>query len=259
VKKERSRSYPVLDLGTAYEILVGRLKSIETSSLDRDALAGVLGYSAAYGGIAARKISALVQYGMLDYRDGYYVLSPRACRLQSCENGSKEFLSALQVTLEKPTLFRSILSQYRPVGRIPEDLARVLTEKYGITARASEDAEAVFIRSAIFAQVLDVEGQFREITKSASLPEKEFASSAAPRREEAPRPALPLPVDSYRSASLTLPPNMTASDLEILEKRLQFEIENGTLWRYLGLKKSSVAKTLADVDNVVPIRPFRET
>lgn len=267
MKKERSRSYPVLDLGLAYEILVVRLARLGSSRLDREALAEILGYSSAGGGIAARKISALVQYGMLDYRDDLYELSPRAHRLQSFEAGSEEFLTAVRVALEKPALFKSILARYRPLGRIPEDLARVLTEHYGITARASEDAEAVFIRSAQFAGVLDAEGHFREAPKSPARPVREFVAPSPPQATEIPRLPFPLPIKGGRAAGLQFPPEMTGRDLEILEKRLQFEIENGTLWDYLGLEKpvatpaqiSVKEQTPAGTDKVVPMRPFRET
>src|SRR5262249_17826326 len=115
----------------------------------------------------------------------------------------------------------------------------------------------------IFAQVLDAEGRFRQIAQSPTLPELEAPSLPQPRRTEAMRPPFPLPLDSYRSVSLSFPPDMSASDLEILEKRLQFEIHNGMLWRYLGLKKSAQSSAgkqdSADTGKVVPIRPLRES
>ncbi len=81
------------------------------------------------------------------------------------------------------------------------------------------------------------------------------------------KPPLSFPVSVGRSAELEFPPDMSAKDLEILEKRLRFEIENGTLWDYLGLKKglanpvqsSTEGQGPASPDNVVPIRPIRET
>ncbi|HEY4594429.1 MAG TPA: hypothetical protein VIJ61_18560 [Thermoanaerobaculia bacterium] len=267
MKKERSRSYPVLDLEAAYEILIGRLTALGSSRRDREALAEALGYSSAGGGMAARKISALVQYGMIDYRDGLYELSLRGHRLQGSEAGSEERLSSLQGTLEKPALFRSILSRYRPVGRIPGDLARVLTEQYGITASASEEAEAVFIRSAVFAGVLDAEGRFREAQQSPSPAERAPISPLQPQAEVARKPPFPFPVSEGRSVELVFPPDMTVNDLKILERRLQREIEDGTLWDYLSLKKpianptqsSAEEQAPAGTDNVVPIRPLRES
>lgn len=245
MKKERSRSFPVLDLGTAYEVLVRRLAGLGTAKVERDALAKILGYSSAGGGIAARKISALVQYGILDYRDGLYELSSRAHRIQSFRVGTKDFLAAARVALEKPALFRSILSRYRPVGRIPEALAQVLTDHYGITARASEEAETVFVRSALFAEVLDAEGRFREIEESPvslsgePLPRpqsnaegKMLPGSPAPSEE-----GYPLPITGRRCARLILPLSMSAKDLEMLEQKLLSDIKSGVLWDYLGIEK----------------------
>ena len=278
MKKERSRSYPVLDLGTAYEILVGKLSPLGSTRLDRDALAEVLGYSSAGGGIAARKISALIQYGMLEYRDELYELSSRGHRLQNFEVGTEEFLKAVRVALEKPALFKSILAKYRPIGQLPEDLAQVLTERYGITARASGDAEAVFLRSAIFARVMDAEGRFCEPALSFALPERERAVSLSPtqpRAEEVPLPeptkpseeGYPLPITGRRVAWLKMSSSMSAKDVEMLEENLLQDIKNGRLWDYLGVEKLIMSpvqaggekEPAADTGNVVPIRPHRET
>jgi hypothetical protein len=237
MKKERSRAYPVLDLETAFGILIGKLSQFRDTRLDRDALAETLGYSSAGGGIAARKVSALVQYGMIDSRDGLYELSARGHRLQRFKPGTEDFLNAARLALEKPSLFRSLLTRYRPQGRIPEDLARVLTEHYGITERASEDAEGVFIRSAVFAGVLDAEGRFREIAKNRVRPAREVGVAPPPQPEGGEKSSFPIPLTGQREAGLDFPPDMSARDLEILEARLRFEIESGTLWAYLGLTK----------------------
>jgi hypothetical protein len=119
----------------------------------------------------------------------------------------------------------------------------------------------------MFARVLDVDGRFLQITESlVSTEGKKSVPDPRSQLGESPKPPFPLPVDSYRSANLAFPSSMSAGDLEILEKRLQFEIENGTLWRYLGLKKPVVNPVQISVeeqapmsaDNVVPMRPLRE-
>ncbi|MFL6193142.1 MAG: hypothetical protein ACJ75H_03135, partial [Thermoanaerobaculia bacterium] len=162
MKNERSRLYPILNLGTVHEILTGPLAGLCDSQADRTGLAGLLGYASGDGGLAARKLSALVQFGVLDRHDGVYRISILGTRLQVLRPGTDEFRRAAQAALERPALFRKILDQYRPQGRIPEDLARVLAEGYGITPRASHDAEEVFIRSARFAQAIDGQGRFLE-------------------------------------------------------------------------------------------------
>ncbi len=270
MKKERSRAYPILDLGSAQEILRGRLADLGNSRLNRDALAEILGYSSGKGGVAARKASSLVQYGMLDCQSGHYQLSRLGHRLQGLSTGTEELFRVIRFALESPVLFRSILSRYRPQGRIPEDLARVLTEHYGITERASEDAEGVFIRSAMFAEVLDAEGRFLEASASPAPPRRELAPLLerridAPSGPESPKPpeGYPVPLTAGRVATLEFPPQVSVEELETLETKLLSDIQSGWLWVYLGLKKpvanpaqgSAEKQDSTEPDNVVPIRP----
>src|SRR5690349_8145864 len=109
MKRERSTAYPVLDLPTAYRILRRDLSDLGTAELTRDQLAKRLGYQAAVGGLAARKIGALVHYGLLNRRADRYGLSPLGLRLQSLDLDSSEFPSAIRAALERPALFRSLL------------------------------------------------------------------------------------------------------------------------------------------------------
>jgi len=273
MKKARSRAYPILDLREACAILTGKLAGLGDSTLDRNALAEILGYASGSGGVAARKVGCLVQYGMLERKDGHYKMSRLGHRLQSLTAGTEEFLRVSGIALERPVLFNSVLARYRPQGRVPEDLARVLTEHYGITARASKDAEGVFIRSALFAKVLDVEGRFLEDSSSPLSPERDLASPPEPQIEVAHSPenlkppkGYPLPLTGERVARLKFPPQVSARELEILEARLLSDIGSGRLWDYLGLEKPVANPTQGseekqgsiEADNVVPIRPHRE-
>src|SRR5262249_29168984 len=118
-KKERSRAYPLVDLQVANELLRTKLTALGEASVDRDDLAKTLGYSSAQGGVAARKIGALVQYGLLTRQSKLYRMSRLGRQLLSLKAGSPDFKSALQVALEGPMLFRQLLERYRPEGRLP--------------------------------------------------------------------------------------------------------------------------------------------
>ncbi len=244
-KKERSRAYPLVDLKTADEILRGPVKTLGTASFDRQALAKALGYSSAEGGVAARKIGALVQYGLLDRHTKLFQISLLGRRLQSLAPADPGYHLALGAALERPALFRQILRRYRPVGRLPENLARILVQDYGITARACAEAEAVFVRSAWFADVLDEEGRLRDQPKGepTSPPQSlESPPIPSPSYEPGTNP-YDIPLTAGRRATLEFPAGMTREDLVWLERRLRQALKEGALWAFLAFEKPADAST----------------
>lgn len=260
--KKRSRAYPVLDLGAAYELLCGKLAAFGDREVDREVLAASLGYNSSGGGVAARKISALVQYGLLDRLSGRYGLSHRGRRLQALDPASDEFLASIQTALGRPALFQEILEKYRPVGWVPGDLDRVLVLEFGITDRASEDAASIFLRSARFARVLDARGSFLGSKSLLPVPSDEVHSfSATPLLEEQ-MPAgdapdelsMQLPLSDKKFAKLTLPVSMTEEDVGLLIDRLRFELDNDRLKKYLGLDKGRVTAFPRRGSSTAPLR-----
>lgn len=159
MKRARSTAYPVLDLAAAYRILRQDLAALGSAEFDRDEIAKKIGYHDGLGGLAARKVGALVHYNILVRRGSRYGLSPLGLRLQDLDIRDVEFSSTIRAALEQPTLFRMILDRYRGVGRVPGSLASDLAA-LGITEKASADAEQIFRNSALFAGVLDTEGVF---------------------------------------------------------------------------------------------------
>ncbi|HXU34566.1 MAG TPA: hypothetical protein VN851_28655 [Thermoanaerobaculia bacterium] len=155
----RSRSYPVIDLETAQRLLNEQLEGVGTLALTRSAIAVHLGYSHGEGGMAGRKLGALVQFGLLERRTGKYSLSSLGLRMQSHSSKKSERIQTLRTTLQKPPLFKNVLRYIEYIGTVPDDLAPVLAEKFGITEKASGDAAGVFLRSARFAEVLDPWGK----------------------------------------------------------------------------------------------------
>lgn len=254
-ERERSRSYPVVDLEGALELL-GGLASLEAEKADRKTLTKLLGYTSGSGGVAARKVGALVQYGLIDRHAGSYCLSLRASRLRRASNGSAEYRAAVQATLERPPLFGWILERYRRTGRIPDNLDEVLAREYGVTARASQEAANVFLRSARFADVLDFEGNFVEASSSPAINTRKPLDGGKPTTVQAPAASdtpdtwkgrLDLPLTNRRTAWLVFPSILTEEDVEVLERRLRFELEAETLRKYVIIDSKS-----AD-GNVIPV------
>jgi hypothetical protein len=227
MKRARSTAYPVLDLAAAYRILRQNLAGIGTAELDRDEIARKIGYIDAQGGLAARKVGALVHYGLLVRRGSRYGLSPLGLHLQGLDIRDAEFHSAIRSAFEQPALFRLILDRFRSVGRIPPSLPLEL-ETFGITKKASSDAVEVFRSSALFAGVLDTEGFFnpalaapssisstQEAKPPAQEPEEDDGVTVTEREVEKVKVVLILP--RGRKASLVLPQPFDIDDYRALK------------------------------------------
>jgi hypothetical protein len=228
MKRERSTAYPVLDLATAYRILRQDLAGLGTAELDRDDIARKLGYQAAWGGLAARKIGALVHYGLLNRRASRYGLSPLGLRLQNLDLGDPEFSSAICAALEHPTLFKALLGRYRELGRLPTNFAQELA-KFGITERASADVAAVFRDSALFAGVLDTDELFRSkamrstpVSPALKPPQEQESLPEKGRLQESSEDwyEFPLLLSNGKTGYLMLPTRMEPDDLVALKDAL---------------------------------------
>jgi hypothetical protein len=165
MSKQRSRAYPGVTLRVACGLLRERLGNLGSEWVERGALAVLLGYQTGEGGIAARKIAALVHFGLLERSEKGYRLSDAGKKIQEVAESSPEFLDTVRSALKKPALFAGILARFRSGGRIPrQELRRVLTEELGITEQAREDAAEVFVESARFAGVLGPDGTLLDLS-----------------------------------------------------------------------------------------------
>lgn len=259
MKRARSTAYPVLDLAAAYRILRQDLEGLGAAELDRDEIAKRIGYNDALGGLAARKVGALVHYGLFVRRGSRYGLSPLGLRLQNLDIRDAEFPSAIRTALEHPLLFKAILDRHRAGGRIPRSLAADLAA-FGITEKASADAEDVFRSSALFAGVLDTEGIFSPapMAKSAALPPPEthydLGASKARDSEEI---EISLLLSKGRKGKLILPQPFGAQDYLALKEA--FLAQYKLLKRHLEIeipatrKNDARAKTKPQ-DSSLPLR-----
>jgi hypothetical protein len=160
-RKLRSRAYPVIPLEEALELLKQQTEVLGWGYHDRNAIAQALGYVGGNSGIAARKIAALVHFGLLGLRSSLYSPTSLAHRILEVTEGNRP-RAALQAACLNPSIFREIIQRYELVGRIPRQLAAALTMDHGIQDNAREEAARVFMASAVFAGILEGNGAFRE-------------------------------------------------------------------------------------------------
>jgi len=134
-------------------------REVGKGSHDRHSMAKALGYKSGVG-LAARKVAALVQYGLLKRAPkGRYEPTELADALLHPRTDT-EYTETLTRAFESPALFFDLLQRFRDDGRIPNQLANILVRDHGITRDASETAAKSFIESARFAGAIDENNDF---------------------------------------------------------------------------------------------------
>lgn len=246
-RRERSKANPVLTLREAEDALGKVRRELGTGAWDRDPVAQALGHAHGRGGLAARKVSALTQYGLLRRRNGRYSFTPLGDALVHPRD-EEEHRWALREALAQPALFAALLERYAAEPQIPRRLHHVLVRDHGITDAASGRAAEIFLRSGRYAGVLDAEGRVLiPLPGAAEEAPGAAEESATPSTSRAlGTPALPVavpaarleevsgaPAEEARSqrfeialgpgrrAVLELPAEIRARDLEVLRKQLE--------------------------------------
>lgn len=241
-RKARSRAYPALSLREAADAVTHLRGVLGGGAWDRQPLAEALGHRNAAGGPGARKIAALTQFGLLRRRNGRYSFTELGETLALFRD-QDELGGALRQALRQPPLFAALCRRYEPEGRLPSQLHHALVRDHGITPAASGLAAEIFLRSAQYAGVVDVEGRFvatAPVTASPASPAagpeiaaaREVREAGSPERptrarradEEALAPGqqrFEIALGGGRRAVLVLPASPTSRDLALLRKQLE--------------------------------------
>jgi hypothetical protein len=158
--KLRSRAYPAVSLPEAVELLRRLAAAADFGRQDRERVYAALGHAGGKNGVAARKLSALGQFGLLAQNGGLYSATPLGDRLLE-ERDLQRLRALLREACRNPVLFQEIFVRYEPVGRVPWPLARALRLDHGIQENAQDEVAQIFMASARHAEILDGDGQFR--------------------------------------------------------------------------------------------------
>lgn len=163
-KKERSRAYPVMPLEEA----LTRIESINRNlgingQFNRESLAVGMGYTS-LNGASARRVAALVHYGLLNRDKDQYSLSPLAKQyLLPVNEGDKE--AATREAALSPTLFGEIYDTFK--GQvIPKQFVNRLIQEFGIQQKAAPDVERIFKATVEIAGILQSNGILSDETTS---------------------------------------------------------------------------------------------
>jgi hypothetical protein len=233
--KLRSRAYPAIPLGEAVELQRNLTERLGWGRRDRDTIARAMGYAGGNSGIAARKIAALVHFGLQSLQNGHYSPTELAKRILE----GKDPDPALREACSNPALFRDILYLYKPVGRVPVQLAMALVSDHGIQDHAKNEVASIFMASTVYAGILDADGTFRgepaETVKRTLVPALYQQSSAPPSAgsQTAPPPGdelnaseddqvLEFSLTDKKRAKFYLPGRLNEQDILLLRKQIEF-------------------------------------
>jgi hypothetical protein len=224
--RPRSRAYPVQDLASCLDDMKLVLRKLGKGGFERELLAEALGYLSADGGLAARKVAAATQFGLLRRKDGRYRPTPLAERILHPAT-AEEHRTALLEAVEAPPLHGEVIERFRSQGRLPEELASFLFRDFGITTAAAPKAARVLLRSAVQGGLTDEQGRFVGIQPGHEppelvLPRKGGGSGANPPDGPPDGQLLEVRLTGGKTAVFRLPGDLSEADLAILEK--QFEI-----------------------------------
>ncbi len=239
MKKSRSRAYPAVDLEEAIEIFRGRLAKLDAEPIARDWIVEALGYSSSSGGIAGRKVAALVQFGFIERRGNLYAVSKFGDYVRTLKPGSPDWEAAMKTAFFRPLLFQEIVAAYEHFGRLPSYLRDLLAKNFRIAENACRQVEELFVASAIFAKILTAGRRFitKENEKILSSVEQQrddppAASAQGPSRRRShelilePGEAVvgpwryPMPSGTSFAVAFVLPENLTEEDHTFISNQL---------------------------------------
>lgn len=148
--KDRSVAYPGINIEKAIELSAKLSSELGKGPYSRSDAAHGIGHLK-LSGPAARKIAALVHYGLLERSGNTYAQSVLAQEIVSPVN-EEEKLVAIGKAVRNPKLFSTLLQQFQGQA-LPTMLGNILIRK-GISPSVSEEAANIFRESLKFSGLL---------------------------------------------------------------------------------------------------------
>jgi hypothetical protein len=156
----------------------------------------------------------LVHFGLQDLNNGLY--SPTELSKRILEGQDSDV--ALREACFRPALFREILFLYKPVRRVPIQLALALSFDHGIQGAARDEVASIFMASTVYAGILDADGTFR------GEPGVEIQGAASPSgNEPAPKEddqIVHIYLTDQKKAKIYVPARLNEQDIALLRAQI---------------------------------------
>lgn len=150
---KRSATYPGISLDHAIYLARILNEVFGSAAFSREDAARAIGYSS-LSGPAARKLAALIQFGLLErHMRGIYKLSALSDRVLFPKS-EEERREAVYEAVRHPMIFSLLLAN--PSGQsLPTFLESILVKNFGVSREVAPKIAKTFKRSAAFAGVLE--------------------------------------------------------------------------------------------------------
>lgn len=233
--REKSVQYPPYDLSACMELvrtvdeLGGKQEVAEGSLLSE------LGLKSSNTKSYTGKLSSCRQFGLLHFKTGLLSITERARLILYPTEEPREAQSKKLIieAFRSPALYQKLIKRFdgKP---LPNTLANILMNEYKIAKAVMNSAVKVFVSSAKFAEVLGDDnvlqvGQTYEAV-AGEVPSAEPETSEIGQRMPTMGQvhSLKLALSSGRSAQITVPSDITKTDVEKLKKMLDLlAVEEG--------------------------------
>lgn len=150
-RKGRSSAYPAHNISEVIEAVEKLYKNLGKGPFNRDSVAIALGYKG-LSGASAIKISACIQFGLLNKSGNTYFVADLAKRILT-PTSEEEKENAILESLRTPSLYGALISEYEGQA-LPTMLPNILSRNYGILESSAKKAAEVFQESLEFGGIL---------------------------------------------------------------------------------------------------------
>jgi hypothetical protein len=144
----RSVAYPAVSLPEAIDLIKKIRESLGKTDYSRAHMLKALGYSAD-GGEAARKVAALVQFGLVDRAGSVYKYRDLSDKILF-PTSDEMFANAILEAVKNPSLYNKLLMKYKGQS-LPTLLSNILTIEFKVGEKVSRDVLTDFVKSIEFA------------------------------------------------------------------------------------------------------------
>ncbi|MDD5772981.1 MAG: hypothetical protein PHX78_05890 [bacterium] len=158
IKRERSRSYPRINLEECIQSIIKIKQAIGKGEHDKVTFAKALGYKDICG-IFLSKISALIQFGLLVKKKvNYYSIADSALKITDPLSDNEKNVELLEA-FKRPNIYFELLNEFEQGTILPKNIETILHRKYNITESAAKTAAQIFKESGVYAKAFNEEGK----------------------------------------------------------------------------------------------------